>query len=220
MPSADRILDKYLQATGGRAAWQKLHSRVSKGTVEVPDMKMSGTAEMYEKAPDLALVKIVISGSTFLEGFNGNEAWSSDPKDGLHTQTGPQLAETRRESDFRLPVDFRQLYPKVVTSGERNVDGRPAYEVQATPVEGGEPDRAYFDEQSGLLVRMVTHHHNDDGTTELFAEDFEDYRPVDGVKIPFTIHQTGSQVDFTIHLDEVQQNVALDDSRFSRPVAQ
>jgi len=220
VPSADQILDRYLEATGGRAAWEKIHSRVSTGTVEIPEMKMSGTAEMWEEAPDRALVKMVISGSVFLEGFDGTSAWSSDPKDGLHEQKGLQLAETRRGSDFRFPVDFRELYPKVVASGERTVTGRSTYVIEATPPGGGEPDRAFFDTQTGLLVHMVTQHHNDDGSVEPFEEDFGDYRAVDGVKIPFMIRQSSSQVDFTIRIDEVHQNVAMDDTRFSKPLAQ
>ena len=31
-PTADQVLDHYVQAIGGRAAWMKLNSRVSKGT--------------------------------------------------------------------------------------------------------------------------------------------------------------------------------------------
>src|SRR5208282_1577640 len=52
MPTVDQVVDRYIQATGGRAAWQKALSRVSKGTIEVPAMNLSGTIEIYEKAPD------------------------------------------------------------------------------------------------------------------------------------------------------------------------
>jgi hypothetical protein len=220
VPGADQILKKYLAATGGRAAWEKLHSRVSKGTVEVPSMNLSGTAEMYEEAPDRALVKIVISGSEFLEGFDGTVGWSSDPKDGLQEQKGDQLAETKRESDFRYPLDLRKLYARFVVAGEENIGGHSTYLVEATPPGGGEPDCAYFDENTGLLVRMVTQHHNDDGSVEPFQEDFADYREVDGVRIPFSIHQASSQVDFTISVDEVRQNVEIGGVRFSKPVVQ
>lgn len=219
VPRANEILHRFLEAAGGRGAWEKLHSRVSKGTVEIPQMKMSGTAEMWEKAPDRALVKIVISGSEFLEGFDGTVGWSSDPKDGLQEQTGAALDEIRRESDFRLPVDFGKLYAKVAAGEGKAIKGRPTYVIEATTEDGGDPDRAYFDAESGLLVRMVTQHHVPDGSVEPFEEDFEDYRTVDGVKIPFTIHQSGSQVDFTIRINEVQQNVEVDEARFSKPVA-
>lgn len=220
VPSADQILHKFLDATGGRAAWEKLHSRVSEGTVEIPAMNLSGAAEMYEKAPDLALVKVSVSGSVFSEGFDGKVAWSNDPRDGLHEQTGAQLAETRRQSDFRFPLDFQKLYPTLSAPKTGQIGGRSVYIIDATPAEGGPPDQASFDAQTGYLVRMVTQHHNDDGSIAPIEEDFSDYRAVDDVKIPFNLHQSGSEVDFTIQLENVRQNVPVDDTRFSKPVAQ
>jgi hypothetical protein len=219
LPSADQILRKFLDATGGRGAWKKMHSRLSRGTVVIPGMNLSGTAEMYEKEPNLALVEITVSGSEFLEGFDGKVAWTSDPKDGLREQTGAQLAETRRASDFRFPLDFRKLYPTVSAPRAGQIGERSVYIIDATPAGGGQPDRAYFDSQTGLLLRLVTQHHSEDGSVEPFEQDFSDYRAVEGVQIPFTLHQSGPQVDFTIQLRNVEANVPLDDARFSKPVA-
>ncbi|HLV95200.1 MAG TPA: hypothetical protein VKS44_08405 [Candidatus Acidoferrales bacterium] len=217
VPSADRVLERYLEATGGRAAWESVHSRVSKGIVNIPDMQMAGKAELYEKAPDRALVKMVVSGATFLEGFDGTTAWSSDPKDGLQEQTGAQLAETRRESDFRYPLDFRKLYKSLSAVSAAKIGDRSVYVIDVTPPDGGEPDRAYFDAGTDFLIRMVIQHHDNDGSVKPFEEDYGDYRAVDGVKVPFMIHQSGSQIDFTIQLNEVHQNLELDDARFSKP---
>ena len=220
IPNANEILNKYLNATGGSKAWKKIYSRISQGSVIIPSMNLIGTAELFEGAPDRALVKITVSNSTFLEGFDGKVGWSSDPKAGVREQTGAQVAETRRASDFRFPLDFRKLYPKIEAPTVTTIDNRPVYAIDATPPGSEKPDRAYFDAQTGFLVRMVTQHHNDDGTVEPFQEDFCDYRAVDGVKIPFNIHQAGAEVDFTISIKSVRQNVPLDDTRFSKPVAQ
>ncbi|MGH9736231.1 MAG: hypothetical protein ACRD8A_16790 [Candidatus Acidiferrales bacterium] len=220
IPAANEVLNKYLDATGGGKAWAKLYSRISQGNVIIPSMNLIGTAEMFEGAPDRALVKITVSDSTFLEGFDGKVGWSSDPKQGVREQTGAQVAETRRASDFRFPLDFRKLYPRIAVPIATAIDNQSVYVIDATPPDGEKPDRAYFDAQTGFLVRMVTQHHNDDGTVEPFEEDFSDYRAVDGVKIPFQIHQAGAQVDFTILIKSVRQNVPLDDTRFSKPVAQ
>ena len=113
-PSAQDVLAKYLNATGGRKAWNKIHSRVSQGNVIIPGMNLIGTAQMFEEAPDRALVKIVVSDSTFLEGFDGNVAWSSDSKQGVRQLTDAQADETRRESDFRFPVDFPEPVSDVI----------------------------------------------------------------------------------------------------------
>jgi hypothetical protein len=219
-PSADQILDKYVQASGGRAAWQKLHSRVSKGTVDVPAASASGTVEVREKAPDRVLITVNIAGTVFTQGFDGTVGWSNDPQNGVREQTGPELAETKRDADFYHALDFRKLYPKISVAGTDKVGDKSAYVIEATPAEGGDPDKVYFDAQTGLLVRAVTQHHNPDGSVEPFQEDFEDYRTQDGVTIPFTIHQTNPQMSFTIKIDEVRHNVELDDAEFHKPAAQ
>ena len=78
--------------------------------------------------------------------------------------------------------------------------------------------RLWFDEQTGLLVRMVRYSETPLGRnpTQL---DFADYKDVDGVKIPlrWTIARPNGR--FTIQVTDVQQNVPVDDARFTKPEA-
>jgi len=217
LPTVDQIVDNYIEASGGRAAWEKLNSRVSKGTVTVAAMNVSGPLEIDEKAPNKLLVTVTISGSVFLQGFDGTVGWSEDPQNGLREQAGAELAETKREADFYHPLDFRKLYARMSVTGIETVDERRAYVVEAEPPEGGNPDRIYFDARTGLPLRVITQHHNFDGSVEDFREDFDDYRTVDGVKVPFAIEQSDAQVAFRIQIDEVRDNVELKDSEFAKP---
>lgn len=220
LPTADKILDRYLEASGGRVAWQKLNSRESKGVVDVPAMNASGTVEVYEKAPSKVLVTITISGAAFSQGYDGKVGWSNDPQNGLREQTGDELAETRRDADFYHPLDMHTLYSKFKVTGTEDVDGQKAYVVEATPAEGGgDPDKLYFSVDTGLLVRGITQHHSPEGVSPI-EEDFRDYRAVDGITVPFQIHQTSGELDFTIRVDEMHHNVAIEDSKFSKPAVQ
>lgn len=219
LPSADKILDKYLEASGGRVSWQKLNSRESKGVVDVPAMNASGTVEVYEKAPAKVLVTITISGATFSQGYDGKVGWSNDPQNGLREQAGDELAEARRDADFYHPLDMHSLYSKFKVTGTEDIDGQKAYVVEATPAEGGDPDKLYFATDTGLLVRGITQHHSPEGVSPI-QEDFRDYRTVDGITVPFQIHQTSGELDFTIRVDEMHHNVAIDDSKFSKPAVQ
>lgn len=218
-PSTEQILDKYIEASGGRAAWQKLNSRVSTGTVDVPAMNVAGTIEMREKAPRRILVTVTISGAVFSQGFDGTVGWSNDPQNGVREQSGPELAETRRDADFYHPLDMHTLYSKFKVTGTENVGEHPTYVMEATPSEGGDPDKLYFAVDTGLLVRAISQHHSPEGVDSI-EEDFSDYRAVDGIKIPFVIHQKSAQMEFTIIIGEVHHNVALDDAQFSKPAAQ
>lgn len=219
IPSAEQILNRYVEAAGGRAAWQKLTSRVSRGTIDAPSMNMSGTIEIYEKAPDRVLVVIVMAGAQFRQGFDGAAGWSDDPQNGLREQTGPELAETRRDADFYRPLDLRRLYAKFTVRGREKIRERDTYLIEAAPPEGGEPDRIYFDAQTGLPLRLISRRHGPEGSAEV-QEDLEDYREVDGVKLPFTMHQNGGDAPVTIQLSEARHNVPIDDSQFARPAVE
>jgi outer membrane lipoprotein-sorting protein len=218
-PTVDQIIDHYMAAVGGRAAWQKLTSRSSMGTIEVPSMNLSGTVVIHEKAPDKILTIVIISGSAFRQGFDGSVGWADDPQGGFREQTGAELAEAKRQSDFYSPFDLHEHYAKLTFLGSEKVDDRESYVLEATPAEGGQPDKLYFDAQSGLPVRLVGRHHTPEGVSE-FREEFSDYRNVDGVRLPFTISQESSGSSFTVTINEVRHNIEFEDSEFSKPAVQ
>jgi hypothetical protein len=217
-PSADQILNHYVEAVGGRAAWKKLTSRVSTGTIDVPGMQISGTVEFHEKAPNRLLRVIILNGASFRQGFDGTTAWTDDPQDGLRTETGAELEDTRFDSDFYHPLDLRQLYSKFTLLGTEKIGEHDAYVVEAARM-GADPDKMYFDVKTGLALRLISRRYTPEGVS-IYQEDLEDYREVDGIKLPFTVHQSIAQPSFTITFTEVRHNVELGDSEFSKPAAE
>jgi zinc protease len=217
-PTVDQVLDKYVEAVGGRAAWKKLTSRQSTGTIEVPAMNLSGSFQVTEKAPNQMLSVVVVAGANFREGFDGKTGWSDDPQNGVREQTGAELEEARRQADFYHSLDLRQLYKKLTLTGTEQIGDRNTYVVEAATGSGA-PDKLYFDTQTGLALRVIGQHHSPDGVT-VVQEDLEDYRDVDGIKVPFTIHQTAGESAFTIKIAEVHHNLPFDDSQFAKPAAQ
>src|SRR5262249_4267845 len=122
LPSADQIIDKYVQALGGKAAIEKQTSRVSKGSFELPAFGASGTAEIFEKGPNKTLAVITIAGfGVVQEGFDGKVAWGQDPQNGLREKTGAELAAAKLDSEFHKPIKIKQLYPKIVVKGTDKV---------------------------------------------------------------------------------------------------
>jgi zinc protease len=216
MPTGEQVLDRYVQAIGGRAAWMKLNSRVSKGTIEIPAMdNLKGTLEIHEKAPNSMLAVISLGGGAFEQGFDGTTAWSNNPRDGLRVLTGGELDDARREADFYHPLDLRKNYSKLTVTGIVRVNEHDTYALEAAR-EKGAPDKMYFDVQSGLLVRSVNQRYTPDGLTE-FQADVEDYTALDGVKLPFTVRQSGGGSAFVIHFTDVQHNLQLADAQFAKP---
>lgn len=218
-PNADDILNHYVAAVGGRGAWQKLTSRVWAGTIDIPGASLTGTIEVRQKAPNRILTTVMIAGASFRRGYDGTVGWSDDPENGVRELQGGELSDMRREADFYHTVNLRTFYTKFTVIGKEKVGDRLAYVVEATPSEGGDSDKMYFDTETAILLRIITKQHTAEGASAS-QEDFEDFRDMDGIKLPFTIHQSGSEPESTIKVDEVHHNVALDDAEFSKPVAQ
>lgn len=219
LPTVDQVVEKHVQAVGGKAAMEKLTSRVIKGTIEIPAMGIKGTTESYAKAPNKFATNSNIDGiGNFLQGFDGKTAWEQNPMAGFRVMSGAELALVKRDSEFYGDLKFKELYPKAVVKGKQKLGDRDVYLIEATPAEGG-PEQLYYDAQTGLLTRrdFVLDSPQGQLPTETYLED---YKEVDGVKVPFTVRQSNPAVAFTIKITEVKHNVAIDDAKFNKPASQ
>jgi hypothetical protein len=208
---------KFGRVVGGVAvlvAFGVFAAAAQQNAKRIPAMQLSGTVMIHEKAPDKILQVVIISGSAFRQAFDGKTAWSDDPADGMHVLSGVQLAEAKRDADFYHPLHLHEIYSSIVSSGMELIDGREAYVLKGATPDEPTPDKMYFDAENGLILRVVSHRHTADGEADV-QEDFEDYRNVDGMQIPFMILQSGGSSNFTIHMDQVHNGVELDDSEFA-----
>ena len=48
----------------------------------------------------------------------------------------------------------------------------------------------------------------------------EDYKEVDGIKIPHTMRQVSSAFTLIVKLEEIKHNVPIDEAKFNKPAAQ
>jgi hypothetical protein len=149
--------------------------------------------------------------------------WSlNTTQNGLRELRGPGLARIKRESEFNREVKLKDQYSTLSLAGTAGVAGREAYVIEAVPVEGSS-EKLYFDTQSGLLVRRdVQGEITPDGQSLIRAAIetyFEDYRTVDGVKLPFTLRRKlpGDAGNIFNRFREITFNVPIADSKFSVP---
>jgi hypothetical protein len=219
-PTVDQILERFIAAIGGQSAIQKSHTRVMKGSAQLTGTGEMGSIEIYRKAPDKEyfLINIPSNGPTS-RAYDGKAGWYLfDPDEGPKDVPAGDLPAMKREFDFYRELRLKTLYPKTTVKGKESVSGQDAYVIEATADDGTE-EKWYFAAQTGLLIRTDTPYSSDDGTSFLQTI-FEDYRDVDGVKIPFVWRQTCPDFDYFIKFTEIQNNVSVDDSKFAKPVGQ
>lgn len=214
LPTADELIAKYIQAVGGRAAVEKVHSRVTRGTMDL-DGGTVVTLELNEKAPDKFLSVFEVPGEgEARQGFDGQVGWQSS-KNGVLELSGDVLAAIHRNSQFYRWLRMRQLFQKLEVSSSATVGDRAAFAMVVTPPEG-HPETFYFDAITGLLLRR-DYLLDSPGGAIAFETYYDDYRVVDGIKLPFALRRVGPDGVVILRYTEIRHNVELDDARFAKP---
>ena len=218
LPTIDQVLDKYIAGIGGRAAMEKVTSKVAKGTMEIAEAGLNGTMTMSMKAPDKSLIILDLPGmGTAREGTDGSVAWSEDPQTGLREKTGAEAADSKRGAVFNGDLKLKSLYKTLEVTGRDKVGTKDVIVVTATP-ELGAVTRMYFDTASGLLLRQSATRDTAQGPIDVDVY-LEDYRDVDGVKEAFVIRQVTAQFTLLARINEIKHNLPLDDAIFKKPGA-
>ena len=151
LPSARQIIDRHIEAIGGRKAILAHTSSYSKGTLAIPANGMSGSVDVYAAKPNKSLLKISIAGiGEVVEGFDGVVGWSMSPMTGPALSDGKVLADKKFDSDFYGDLHDDARYSSMKTVEKTTFDGRPCYKVALTRKGATTEDFEYYDIATGL----------------------------------------------------------------------
>ena len=149
--------------------------------------------------------------------YDGRAAWISAPLRPVAVMplTRGELDGLRLDADVAFPARIKQLFRQWRVGRPDTVGGRRMQVLQGTSA-GGTLATFYFDEESGLLARLVRYASSPVGRIPTQV-DYSDYRDVAGVKVPFrwTLAWLDGRENFEI--SQVQPNVAIDAARFTKP---
>jgi hypothetical protein len=216
LPSAESLLDRFVEATGGQKAYATRKTEVAHGTVEMAAMGVKGTMVRYAAAPSQYLLSLEIPGiGTFLTGVKDGIAWDQSDLMGPRTKAGLEKAEALREAKFNATATWRELYPKVETVGEETVNGEECYKVSMTPPEGP-AETMYLSKKTGLAMKILATSNTQMGDVEAEIL-FSDYKDFGGILTPakFTERTAGQEIVITIQSLDI--NTEIPESRFDFP---
>ena len=215
---ADDIINKYVTAVGGQAAIDKLTSRTAKGTV-VASNGQTMTYQIAQSGPDKVYESFTSTQGQVERAVTGSTGWEKNPR-GVSELASTQLATIKQNSLLFSNLKLKDQYTRMRVAGRDKVGDRDAVVVLAARPDNSQ-ERLYFDAENGLLLRRLSFMRTMIGVIPQQV-DFQDYRDVDGVKMPFTIVLASMNVGApiqTMKYDEVKLNAPVDDSKFKMPAA-
>jgi hypothetical protein len=125
-PTADQVLDKYVEALGGKAAIDKLQSRVMKGSWITPN-GITLSYEVYQSGPDkLYTVLNTPKQGTFEKGFDGNVGWEKSAG-GVRTLADAELFYLRRYPDLFKDIKLKEQFTRISFGGRDKSDSISTY---------------------------------------------------------------------------------------------
>ena len=240
-PSAESILDRYIEAAGGVQRLAGLTSFVGRGTsVSFGGFGGGGDVEIVAQAPDKRATIILFKEETArgdqVRTYDGRTGWLRTPLNvlGEFQLTGTDLDGARVDAQLSFPGQIKQVLTNLRTGPPTTIADLPAPTSQSVLQQGVSSEQThvvdvvqgtgprgllvtlYFDRQSGLLLRELRYGSSPIGRIPTQI-DFADYRDVNGIKLPFRITFAWLDGRDSIVLNQIATNVPIDAAKFGRP---
>lgn len=223
--TADEIIEKSIAAMGGRAAMEKIKTRVATGTLSLgtPAGDVTGTVEMYAAVPNKQRTVIKVDLTQLGAGlvsvdqrFDGATGYVLDSLQGNRDITGSQLDGMKNNGFPHTFLNYKAAGMGVKLGAKEQVANRDMYPLTFEPATG-HPFKQYVDAETFLPTRGIIRLEVPQlGELEQWI-DTSDYRDVDGVKIAFKLVLTNSAQTVSMTLTKMEHNVALDEKMFMKP---
>jgi PDZ domain/Aspartyl protease len=209
---AQKVVDRYLQATGGAAALAAEHTTHARFTLRA--FGLQGAVESWSRLPSSGASVTTIGPFTLREGDDGQTAWRIDQNGRYAELGGTDLEQVRASTWYENEMWARpgQGGGDVTRVGADH-DSLGSYTVLEAKAPNGHPRRLWFDDHTGLLVRSVQRDDTRDITDVL-----GDYRRIGARLRPArTVIRIANMPlnDATMTLDTLTVNETLPDTLFA-----
>ena len=213
-PSADQVIDKYLQAIGGAEALAKVNTLVEHGEINFGGRQVP--VDVYAKAPDKRLSVMRMPNGDSITAFDGQAGWLANGGRPPRPMNDTENDGAKIDAQLSFPQNLKQMFDEVRVGRPEKI-GEQDETVLLGRKKGQPPVKLYFDPQSGLLTRVLRYTETPLGRLPVQI-DYSNYRDVGGVKLPeqWTLARPNGR--FTIQIEQFERE-PIPDSKFAQPPA-
>jgi outer membrane lipoprotein-sorting protein len=217
--TVDQIVQKHVEALGGAAKLNSIQSLVVTGTVSILG-QTEAPLTIQVKRPNLMRLEMTFQGRKIVQAFDGTTAWtinpmvSSEPKQSSEEDT----RAAQESSDFigGNLVDYKSKGNTVELVDKETLEGVSVYKLKITK-RNGSIEYDYLDAKSFLPIRTEGRR-TQLGQEILYESKIANYKPVEGVLMPFSLTQlVNGRLAMEIAVEKMDANVPLDPAVFKMP---
>jgi hypothetical protein len=213
LPSAEKIVDNYLKAIGGKKQASSIQDATYDWTIQLKDQAM-GVGRIQFKTPASQRSEMTFGNGQIIAAANPRSAWVRGLNGELRTLTGPEAAAAKLQAalDVVHLVEYKKANVLARVVSVDNSASGPAYVVEFSS-RGGARLRYHFSTKTKLLVSI-----QDDARKTVTW--FEDYRPEGNILEPHILRvNLGGTGELTFKLQRVSYNSGVASTVFDPPRA-
>ena len=203
LPSARTIIDRHIEAIGGRNAVLGHSSTHASGTMSMAASGVSGVVDVYAAKPNRSLVKLTLGGiGEVLEGFDGTVGWSVSAITGPMLALGKELEQKKFDAAYDAELHESGRYKSMQTLEQTTFENHPAYKVSLTHLDGTE-DIEYYDVKTRFRIATVATRESPMGPMKVTLS-YGDYKKFADVMVPTTMTQSTMGVQQVLTFTSVE----------------
>jgi outer membrane lipoprotein-sorting protein len=217
--TADQIVQKHIEAIGGKAKLNAIQTLVVTGRASILG-RTEAPLTIQVKRPNLMRLEITYQGKKVVQAFDGTTAWTINPLvDAEPKQSSEEDTRAAQESSDFIGgnlVDYKSKGNTVELVDKEDIDGIAVYKLKITK-KGGSVEYDYLDASSFLPIKTAGRR-TQLGQEILYESRIADYKPVDGVLMPFSVKQmVNGRLAMEITIEKMDVNVPVDEAVFKLP---
>lgn len=182
LPTTSQVLERYVQATGGRDALLRHKSMTMHGRFQMPAQNLDVETVAYSKGTKTVQKAFLPGGQVVASGYDGTVAWDMDPNGKVTLHHGNEALSIARDADMYYHLHVLDYFKKLDVVGVQEFSGHQCYALKGVN-NWDQPNEQFYDKDSGLLIGYLFNTKWRGGPGDTTAT-FEDYKDFGGVVMP------------------------------------
>jgi len=217
--TVDQVVQKHVEALGGAAKLNAIQSLLVTGTASILGQTETPLT-IQVKRPNFMRLEMTFQGRTIVQAFDGTTAWTLNPMVSPEPRQSSEedTRAAQESSDFigGNLVDYKSKGNTVELVDKEELEGVSVYKLKLTK-KNGSVEYDYLDAKSFLPIRTEGRR-TQLGQEILYESKIANYKPVEGVLLPFSLTQlVNGRLAMEITVEKMDANVPLDPAVFKMP---